>query len=105
MKTFRRILRFFANKYVYTTLAFLVWMAAFDRNNMFSQYRLTSELRMLENEKEHYVEEIRKDSIAMSELMGSVEKLEKYGRERYLMKKDDEDVFLIVRKPDEKRAD
>jgi len=98
VKTFRRILRFFGNKYVYTTLAFLVWMVAFDSNNMLSQYRLTSELKMLEAEKEHYLAEIRKDSLAMSELMSSLENLEKYGRERYLMKKDNEEVYLIVRK-------
>ena len=98
MKTLRRILRFLANRYVYTTLAFLVWMAAFDRNNMLSQYELTRELQLLEGEKTWYLEEIRKDSLAIAELMSSVEKLEKYGRERYLMKKDDEEIFLVVRR-------
>ncbi|HRY98228.1 MAG TPA: hypothetical protein P5550_04140, partial [Bacteroidales bacterium] len=44
------------------------------------------------------LEEIRKDSLAIAELMSSVEKLEKYGRERYLMKKDDEEIFLVVRR-------
>ena len=83
---------------MYTTLAFLIWIAAFDRNNMVSQYKLTKELRMLEQEKAHYLDEIHKDSIAMADLMSSLEKLEKYGRERYLMKKEDEDIFLVIRK-------
>ena len=53
---------------------------------------------MLQQEKAYYLEEIRKDSIAMADLMSSMDKLEKFGRERYLMKKDDEDIFLIIRK-------
>lgn len=97
MNKLKAIFRFLSNKYVYTSLAFLVWITVFDRNNLIRQYKLTQELKMLQKEQHYYLEEIRKDSIAMVELLGSIEKLEKFGRERYLMKKDDEDIFLILR--------
>jgi hypothetical protein len=97
MKKLKAVFRFLSNKYIYTSLAFLVWITAFDRNNLIRQYKLTQELKMLQKEKQHYLEEIRKDSIAMVELLGSMEKLEKFGRERYLMKKEEEEIFLIIR--------
>jgi cell division protein FtsB len=97
MNKLKAVFRFLSNKYVYTSLAFLVWITVFDRNNLIRQYKLTQELKMLQKEQHYYLEEIRKDSIAMVELLGSIEKLEKFGRERYLMKKDDEDIFLILR--------
>lgn len=97
MNKLKALFRFLSNKYVYTSLAFLVWITLFDRNNLIRQYKLTQDLKMLQKEQHYYLEEIRKDSIAMVELLGSIEKLEKFGRERYLMKKDDEDIFLILR--------
>jgi len=96
MKTVRKIFSILRNKYVYTTLGFLVFMIAFDRNNFVSQYQLTWELKQLQNEKAYYVEEIRKDSTALMELKTNMESLEKFGRERYYMKKDSEDIFVII---------
>lgn len=96
MGTIKSILAILKNKYVYTTLGFLVFMIVFDRNNFVSQYRLTKELQQLRNERQYYVEEIQKDSLALKELKGSMENLEKFGRERYYMKKDDEEIFVII---------
>lgn len=96
MNRWRPLLRILKNKYVYSTLAFLVWIIAFDRNNLIRQYELTQELNTLRQEKAYYIEEIRKDSIAMAELMSSLEQLEKFGRERYLMKKKNEEIFLVI---------
>lgn len=96
METIKKTIRILRNKYIYTTLGFLVFMIAFDRNNFVSQYRLTRELNQLRNEKQYYVEEISKDSLALMELKSSLENLEKFGRERYYMKKDDEELFVII---------
>jgi len=101
MAAFRKLFRIIRNKYVYITLAFLVWVTVFDRNNLVHQYKLYRELRSLQQQKAFYLEEIRRDSIAMAELMSSLENLEKFGRERYLMKKEDEDIFLIIREGSE----
>lgn len=53
-------------------------------------------LNDVKEEKQFYLEEIKKDSIAIMELTTDKENLEKFAREKYLMKKDDEDIFLII---------
>ncbi len=85
------------NKYFYTGLAFVVWLAFFDANNLIYQAKLSSKLSNARDQTEFYQEEISKDSTALKELMTNMETLEKFARERYLMKKDDEDIYLVVR--------
>lgn len=86
----------FRNFYIVTGTLFLLWMLFLDTNNFFSIYGLNAKLRSLENEWEYYAgkkEEVMKD---YSELFGNRKTLEKFAREKYLMKKDTEDVFIIV---------
>lgn len=87
----------FRNKYVLIITAFLVWLTFFDRNNFISQVKLGRILNEKRAQKEFYQDEIRKDSISMHELMSDTTLLEKFGREKYLMKRDDEDIYLIVK--------
>jgi cell division protein FtsB len=87
----------FRNKYVLVITAFLVWLTFFDRNNFISQVRLGRILSEKRAQKKFYQDEIKRDSISMHELMSDTVLLEKFGREKYLMKKDDEDIYLIVR--------
>lgn len=63
---------------------------------MFSQYSYRKQLHNLENDKVYYLQEIEANKVVMQELMSDPEHLEKYARERYLMKKENEDIFLIV---------
>jgi cell division protein DivIC len=84
------------NFYVVTGLIFLVWMLFLDSNDFVSRYKLASKLRSLENEKEYYVEKINEVQKDRDELMGNKEMLEKFAREKYLMKKEKEDVFVVV---------
>jgi hypothetical protein len=93
----QKIPPFFRNKYVLVITAFLVWLTFFDRNNFISQVRLGQILTEKRAQKNFYLDEIKRDSISMHELMSDTVSLEKFGREKYIMKKDDEDVFLIVR--------
>jgi len=93
----RRILQALNNKYFYTLLAFLVWMTFFDRNNFIAQYKLRGVLKNTLAEKDFYTGEISKDSSEVILLTTDTASLEKLAREKYLMKKDDEDIYLIVR--------
>lgn len=93
---FRKIPSWLRNKYVLTTLAFVIWVAFFDRNDLFSQYTYRQELKKLEVDKAYYAREIEQNKIDMDELMSDPEHLEKYAREHYLMKRDNEDIFLFV---------
>jgi len=84
------------NKYLVTILLFALWVSFFDRNNLVDRYRLVREVHQLEQDKDYYIERIREDSSRLNELRTSPENLEKFAREQYLMKKDNEDIFVIV---------
>jgi len=92
-----RIPSWLKNKYSFTIIAFIVWVGFFDRNDFFSQYSYRQELKKLQSDKAYYIAEIEKNKIDMKELTSDPEHLEKYAREHYLMKRDNEDVFMIVR--------
>lgn len=92
----KRLPKAFRNFYVVTGLIFFVWMVALDSNDLISRYRLSAKLRSLENEKVYYKEKIKEVEQQRSELFGDRESLEKFAREKYLMKKPSEDVFIIV---------
>jgi len=87
------------NKYLLTGIVFLILMLFLDRNNLISQYRMRKELNGLKKELQFYQEQAQKDSIELSRLVGDTLELEKLGREKYLMKRDSEDIYIIVRKP------
>tara|TARA_B100001996_G_scaffold31466_1_gene23860 strand:+ start:528 stop:830 length:303 start_codon:yes stop_codon:yes gene_type:complete len=76
-------------------LLFILWMLFFDSNSYLNHNRLSNDINQLQKDKQHYKEEIKKDSIALEEL-SSPEGLEKYAREKYHMKKENEEIFLII---------
>lgn len=92
----KKLPKAFRNFYIVTGLIFLTWMLFLDSNDFISRYKLTSKLRSLENEKEYYAEKIKEVEKDREELMGNRELLEKFAREKYLMKKETEDIFIVV---------
>jgi cell division protein DivIC len=97
MKKFEKILPWLKDKYVLSIIVFLVWMTFFDRNDFISQYSYKQELNKLEVDKEYYMMQVEENKESIYELMSDPANLEKFAREKYHMKKDDEDVFLIIR--------
>ena len=75
---------------------FVVWVLFFDSNDFISQYKDSSKLRQLGKDKQYYIDEINKTKADLDEILGTTEKIEKFAREKYLMKKDNEDVFVVV---------
>ena len=97
MKEFwQKIWPWLKNKYVLTISVFAIWMLFFDQNNVVDRLQMMSEIRRLEADREYYLEQIEKDSTRLHELTTNKENLEKYAREQFLMKKKDEDVFVII---------
>src|ERR1700749_1368212 len=90
-----RFLNLFKNKYFLVTAAFAVWMIFFDKNDLFSQYEYHQQVSKLKQERDFYKKETSKVSKDLDELNSNPQKLEKFAREKYLMKKDDEDVFVV----------
>ena len=84
------------NKYVLTTIIFLVWMLFLDVNNIFSQRKLRAILSEKIEEREWLIKEITKINRDMHDLTTNPKSLEKFAREKYLMKKDNEVIFVIM---------
>ncbi|MDX5419889.1 MAG: septum formation initiator family protein [Hymenobacteraceae bacterium] len=96
----KRIPRVFRNFYFITTALFLVWMLFFDSNDFVTQYQMSKKLSDLEEAKQYYLDKIAEVQKDRKELMSNPELLEKFAREKYLMKRPNEDVFIIVPKED-----
>ena len=96
MSALKLIFRILFNKYLLTTVAFVVWMVFFDSNNLLTRNKLQEKLDGLNIEKQFYLQEIKKDSTLTRQLMSDSAELEKYAREHYLMKKEKEDLFLVI---------
>ncbi|MDR6237992.1 cell division protein FtsB [Aureibacter tunicatorum] len=77
------------------SLIFAVWMLFFDSNDLISQFKLRRKLSQLSGQREYFLKEIEKIKKDREELMNNKELLEKFARERYLMKKDGEDIYII----------
>ena len=77
-------------------MAFCVWMIFIDDNNIFFLRRNVNTLKEYRVEKTKFLEKIRTDSIQLQEMKANAKNLEKFAREEFLMKKKDEDIFLII---------
>lgn len=91
-----RIPPIFRNFYFIAALVFLVWMTFFDSNDFFSLYSLNKKINDLESDKAYYTEKIIEVKEDREELKSNSELLERFARERYLMKKESEDLYVIV---------
>ena len=92
-----RLLELLRNKYFLSVAAFVVWMLFFDKNDILAQYEFKSEVSKLQEEKDFYTTEIETVKKDLNELNSNLNTAEKFAREKYFMKKDNEDVFVIVR--------
>ena len=97
----RRFIDLCKNKFFIVTVAFIVWMLFFDKNDLVSQYEYHQQVNNLKQERDFYKSETEKVSKDLDELTSDPEKLEKFAREKYLMKKENEDVFVIVKEKTE----
>ena len=91
-----KILKILKNKYVLALLVLVIWITFFDDNDFFTRRSINKNLKGLREQRDFYKSEIFKDSITIYKLQNDVEALEKYAREEHLMKKDNEDIFIIT---------
>ncbi len=95
-KTFRH-LRFFKKlgKYHIAIAIFLFIILIWDDNNIFNRIMLDHKINQLQSEIEHYEGIIQESTDRINELKTNSDNLEKFARENYLMKKNDEDIFIV----------
>lgn len=83
------------NKYLLSILIFVLWLAFFDNSNLLDMFAIKRSITRLNNEKIYYQLKIQDDTRKINELRTNKENLEKFAREQYLMKKPNEDLFII----------
>jgi cell division protein DivIC len=93
-----KLTQYLKNKWIATLLVFVIWMTFFDRNNIINQFELISAIKDLDEKEDFYRNEFINDSTELKILKNDTDAMEKFARERYLMKRDNEDVFVIVEK-------
>ena len=96
MKLFQHIPSWLKNKYLLTALVFGVWLVFFDdRDIITTHFRHRQELKQLQQSRDYYVEQIQLTQKELDQLKNDPALLEKYAREHYRMKKDNEDLFIL----------
>ena len=95
MKLLTRIPSWLKSKYFIAIGIFTTIMLFFDKSDLFTQMSRTRQLKELEESKQYYIGKIATERKELESLRSNPLTLEKYARERYLMKKDNEDLFLI----------
>jgi cell division protein DivIC len=83
------------NRYVLTAVAFVLWVVFFDRNDLFTQMERARDLRTLEKSKKYYSAQIEASRKELDQMSHNPAALEKFAREKYRMKKDNEDEYDI----------
>lgn len=87
-------LKFLGNRYTLVLIFFIVWMLFLDNQSLWDQRSLNKQINELEDNKKYYKEEIAKDEQSIKNLKNP-DQTEKYAREKYYMKKDSEDIYII----------
>ena len=98
MKFFDHIPSWLKSKYLITAVAFSAWMFFFDRNDIPEQWKRVQELKDLQKSEKHLSSQITETKQELELLKTNPATLEKYAREKYLMKRDNEDLFIIPEK-------
>ena len=102
MKLLNLIPAWLKNKYFLSASAFIVWILFFDPRDVFTQMEHRRELKELEVSKAWYQSENTALTAESERLRSNPATIEKYARENYLMKRDNEDIFIVPEKPDVK---
>ena len=87
-------LKIVSNKYLLISLLFGVWMLFLDNYSYMDQRQINNQIDELQDNKKYYQDEIRKDNQSVK-LLKNQDQVEKYAREKYYMKKDSEDIYII----------
>ena len=96
-KKTKKFLKVLGNKYVICTLIFILFFIIIDNNGFMTYYRLRSQNALLIQQKTELEKDILTDSINYQKMTRDPEEIERFGRENYFMKRDNEDIFIVKR--------
>ena len=89
------------NKYLILFLLFILWVLFIDDYNLINQSKIKNTVDDLKSQKEFYITEIKSDSTELYKLQNDPAEQERFAREKFLMKKENEDIFIIREKENE----
>lgn len=95
MRFFRILAAILRNKYLLTVTVFAVWMLFFDKNDFFTQMQRQRNLAEIEESKTYFSQKIVESKRFSKDIQSDAAAIEKFARERYHMKRENEDLFLI----------
>jgi cell division protein FtsB len=95
MTFIKKIIPIVTNRYLLAIVAFVVWMLFMDQRDVFVQMERAKELQKLEEAKSYYNKEIQKTKTQLDNLQTNPRSIEKFARERYLLKREGEEVFVF----------
>jgi cell division protein FtsB len=104
MSAVKKIIPIITNRYFVVSLAFVIWMLFFDQRDFFLQRERTAELKKVEAAKKYYQQEIDNTKKQLQDLQSNPEAIEKYARERYLLRREGEEVYLFEDSAKDKKA-
>ncbi len=90
----RQGLRLLTNRYVIVLVVFGVWVTVFDANSLMEIYGASVRVESLNQKRDHYKKNIKRDSLRLEELRTNRSNLEKFAREQYYMRRDNEDIYV-----------
>jgi cell division protein FtsB len=102
MNRFSFLFKILKNKYAISVIVFVVWISFFDRNDLFTQWDRKQELQKLETSSLFYEKEIATTKKDLTDLNNKPAILEKFAREKFFLKRPNEDLFLVNDSTDKK---
>ncbi len=95
MQVIKKIIPILINRYFLVAVGFVVWMLFFDQRDYFQQKERAGELKKVEAAKKYYKDEIEQTQKQLNNLQNNPAAIEKYARERYLLKREGEEVYIF----------
>ena len=89
-----KVFKILTNIFVLIFIPFLIWMLFFDENSYLVHRKFNNEIKDLESTVSFYKTKIAQDKATIMKLNDSLQ-LERFAREQYLMKKENEEIYII----------
>ncbi len=97
----KKLPKFFRNFYFIVGVVALIWMLFFNSTDLVTQWQRGRKLSTLKKQRQYYAEKIKEVHQEREELLTDYSQLEKFAREKYFMKRPDEDLYILV--PEEEK--
>jgi len=95
-RLYHRLPRFVRNKFTLSFAGFLLWMLFFDGHSILRRAHDIGQLRAARSQMTYYKSQIAQAQQELDQLFSTNENMERFARERFFLKRDDEQVFLIA---------